>query len=107
MKKIHVMLLLSLLMITSGCASLYITNKQLMDIENGMSRQEVKNILGKPDYRRFDGDTEEWEYSRYMAMMGYATVLVRFFGEEVVGMDTFENVTSPAATTTTVITTTK
>jgi len=31
------------------------SNKQVMEVQQGMSRQNVEKILGKPDYRRFDG----------------------------------------------------
>jgi outer membrane protein assembly factor BamE (lipoprotein component of BamABCDE complex) len=57
MKKIHVSAILILLVVMSSCAGLIINfkNSQLMSIQKGMTQQEVKTILGKPNYRRFDG----------------------------------------------------
>ena len=61
MKKIHVSAILILLVVMSSCAGLIINvkNSQLMSIQKGMTQQEVKTILGKPNYRRFDGAMEE------------------------------------------------
>lgn len=57
MKKIHVSAILLLLVVMSSCASLLadFRNSQLMGIQKGMTQQEVKTILGEPNYRRFDG----------------------------------------------------
>ena len=50
----------------TSCSSLFYDAKAdvLNSIQKGMSRQEVTKILGTPEYRRFDRDIEEWEYSR-------------------------------------------
>ena len=60
MKKIHVSAILILLVVMSSCAGLILNfkNSQLMSIQKGMTQQEVKAILGKPNYRRFD---EQWK----------------------------------------------
>ena len=52
MKKIHVSAILILLVVMSSCAGLIINfkNSQLMSIQKGMTQQEVKTILGKPNY---------------------------------------------------------
>ena len=53
MKKIHVSAILILLVVMSSCAGLIINfkNSQLMSIQKGMTQQEVKTILGKPNGR--------------------------------------------------------
>ena len=53
----------------SSCSSLFYDAKVdvLNSIQKGMSRQEVTKILGTPEYRRFDRDIEEWEYSRVLS----------------------------------------
>lgn len=33
-----------------------------LEIQRGMSMREVVDLLGKPHYRRFDTQSEEWEY---------------------------------------------
>ena len=35
-----------------------------MGINQGMTQSQVESVLGKPDFRRFDGDMEEWEFHR-------------------------------------------
>ena len=50
MKKIHVLLMLLLLVISAGCGSM----NKIMKVQEGMSRQEISKIFGTPDYRRFD-----------------------------------------------------
>jgi len=64
MKKIHIILLLALGLGVSSCFTSYISNKQVMGVQQGMTQRDVESILGKPDYRRFDGDMEEWEFHR-------------------------------------------
>ena len=92
MKKIHVSAILILLVVMSSCAGLIINfkNSQLMSIQKGMTQQEVKTILGKPNYRRFDGAMEEWEYRSLSLISGeYKVVVITFEDGRVSGMDTF------------------
>lgn len=35
-----------------------------LEIQRGMSMQDVRSLLGEPRYRRFDSRGEEWEYVR-------------------------------------------
>lgn len=60
MKKIHMMLCLALGILVSGCFTSYVSTKQMMGIYQGMTQSQVESVLGKPDFRRFDGDMEEW-----------------------------------------------
>lgn len=94
MKKIHVILLFTLCVVVSSCFTSYISTKQVMGIHQGMSQREVETVLGKPDYRRFDGRMEEWEFHRDNGTPGFTsipmTVSVQFIGNEVVSMDTFK-----------------
>ena len=59
----------------SNCSSLFYDAKAdvLNSIQKGMSRQEITNILGTPEFRRFDRDIEEWEYSRELSNRGNIT----------------------------------
>ena len=52
MKNIHIILFFTLWVILGSCSTYYISNKQVMEVQQGMSRQNVEKILGKPDYRR-------------------------------------------------------
>ena len=91
MKKIHVSAILILLVVMSSCAGLILNfkNSQLMSIQKGMTQQEVKAILGKPNYRRFDGAMEEWEYRGYLSKAGHSVICVNFIDNRVVGLDSF------------------
>ena len=66
MKNIHIILFFTLWVILGSCSTYYVSNKQVMEVQQGMSRQNVEKILGKPDYRRFDGDGEEWESTGFL-----------------------------------------
>ena len=93
MKKIHVSAILILLVVMSSCAGLILNfkNSQLMSIQKGMTQQEVKAILGKPNYRRFDGAMEEWEYRGYLSKAGHSVICVNFIDNRVVGLDSFRD----------------
>lgn len=78
----------------SSCSSLFYDAKVdvLNSIQKGMSRQEVTKILGTPEYRRFDRDIEEWEYSRVLSgksNISRTQIVVTFEGGRVVAMDSF------------------
>ena len=95
MKKIHVLLMLLLLVISAGCGSM----NKIMKVQEGMSRQEISKIFGAPDYRRFDRGVEEWEYHRLSVIGGETKITVITFDEgRVSGMNTFvrEVYTHPA-----------
>ena len=72
---------------------------KIMKVQEGMSRQEISNIFGTPDYRRFDRGVEEWEYHRLSVIGGETKITVITFDEgRVSGMNTFvrEVYTHPA-----------
>lgn len=93
MKKIHIILCLAVGLLVSSCFTSYVSTKQVMNIHQGMSQREVEAILGKPDYRRFDGDMEEWEFRRNSGTPVLTeepmTIIVQFSNGEVLSMDTF------------------
>ncbi len=85
--------------LNAGCVSYYVSNKQMMDIRKGMTVEEVGRILGEPDYRRFEGDLEEWEYRRDKGTPftpAPVTIIVQFIGNEVISMDTYSGGDRPA-----------
>lgn len=93
MKKIPIILFLTLGMILSSCSTYYVSNKRVMEVQEGMTRQNVENILGQPDYRRFDGGIEEWEYRRVSSVLYQTlmTIIVSFEDGRVIGMNTFNS----------------
>ena len=40
------------------------TSSTIMKVQRGMSQEEVSHLLGKPDFRRFDNGSEQWEYTK-------------------------------------------
>lgn len=91
MKKIHIILFLTLWTIVSSCSTYYVSNKKVMEVQEGMTRRNVEQILGQPDYRRFDNGLEEWEYHRVSSVLYQTsmTIIVNFEEGIVVGMNTF------------------
>lgn len=89
--------LLALVICVSSCASILGINKSvIMSVQKGMTQQEVSSILGKPDYRRFDRELEEWEYLKNIAdNPGWTTIVVSFIDGRVVSMDSFQQSVAP------------
>lgn len=102
LKEIISLLLLSVCI--SGCASLFTNKELLMGIHKGMLQQEVRKDLGKPDYRRFNGDLEEWEYRKDIwGNAGNTIIVIGFIDGRVVRLDSFSDdipavVATPAPT---------
>ena len=93
MKKIITitMILFAVLSLSSCGVNLHLTKRNMMRIEEGMSKQEVKGILGGPENRSFDQGRESWEY---VAVDG-KVFIVFFYDDRVVGMDTFNKEVQP------------
>lgn len=75
----------------TSCSGLFYDLKSdvLHNIQKGMSKQEVSKLLGEPQFRRFDRDLDEWEYSKYISGNGYTTIILSFENGKVVAMDSF------------------
>lgn len=84
--------LLSIALATMMAASCGISTRTAISrIEPGMSETRIKNMLGKPDLRRFDKDgKEEWEYHRYSGHEENTVIVIRFSDGRVSGMDSFK-----------------
>lgn len=62
----------------------------LMKIEKNMSKREVTNLLGSPDYRRFDKDMEEWEYIKQDPLSTTKTIIIiNFENDKVIFLNSF------------------
>lgn len=100
MRNISATLLLLLLILNGSCASYYISGKRVMEVQKGMTQQEVSQLLGKPDYRRFEGNFEEWEFRRDKVTPPITsipmTIIVQFMNNEVISMDTYSGYGKPA-----------
>ena len=56
----------------------------MMDIEKGMTKTEIKRLLGNPEFRNFDRDKEEWVY-----ITRDKNLIVGFYNEIVESMNTY------------------
>ncbi len=88
----HLVILLSLAIFIGSCANILGDNKNvLLKIHNGMTKEQVSSILGNPNYRRFDNNTEEWEYEKYLSMSSDVTTIIITFDNNVVSnMNSFD-----------------
>lgn len=91
MKIIHTFVILLMVLMIAGCSSVFVNNKQLMEIVPGMTTKDVLKVLGTPDNRRFEHQYEEWEYLRNTVMGEAKVILVRFVNHNVVGMESFDH----------------
>ncbi|MEG0948671.1 MAG: DUF4476 domain-containing protein [Bacteroidales bacterium] len=72
-----------------SCGSLLSGNKTWLSIQPGMTYQQVLNILGNPDYRRFNYQIEEWEYIKTNLSGNQTVILIGFSNDKVVNMNSF------------------
>ena len=72
----------------SSCGSYQSNKNAIQRIEKGMSKREITNLLGNPDYRRFDHEYEQWEF-RKTDILGTTIILVDFQNDRVTNMDSF------------------
>ena len=79
--------------VMSSCAGLFTTvADKAASIEVGMTKDEVTAKMGKPQYRRFDGNRNEWEYRSLLNNDDYDVVVMQFYNDRVVSMDSFREV---------------
>lgn len=68
----------------------------LMKIEKGMNKREVTSLLGNPDYRRFNPESEEWEYIKTDPLFSEKTIIiVNFVNDKVAFLDSFNGNDQP------------
>lgn len=86
---------MALCLLLGSCGSLTSDNA-IMKIQKGMSQEDVGRLLGKPDLRRFDNHSEQWEYTK---SHGFATtntiIIIDFTDGRVTNMDSFKAYTTP------------
>ena len=60
-----------------------------MDIRSGMNETEIISLLGKPDYRRFKGNREEWEYRNSTVLNDPSIYRITFVDGKVNSFDSY------------------
>lgn len=71
MRKFKQLLLLVISITLVSCHTTGSIKQKAWKVQQGMTTEEIGQLLGKPDFRRFDGSLEQWEYQSG----GIATVL--------------------------------
>lgn len=57
-----------------------------MDINRGMTKEDVVNILGIPAYRSFNMTEEEWSYEIAQSLSEYINIRILFRNDKVIQM---------------------
>ena len=98
MKRVKETLAIFLLSLVLGSCGSLMDNNILLSIHKGMTQEEVTKLLGRPDYRRFDEQGEQWEYRKGEGLGRYGTtILIDFKNSLVSNLDSFESVPTPPA----------
>lgn len=92
MKTVRLTILWAMLAVMCSSCSVFlgINGDILNKLHKGMSKQEVSDLLGQPEFRRFDQDWEEWEFKKHLSSSSDVTIIVvRFEDDRVISMDSF------------------
>ena len=93
-KSTHLLLILATGITLCNC-SVTLGNKShsaLMKLQKGMTKEETDKLLGKPDFRRFDGNLEQWEYQNGGLGVYTKYLIVEFENDAVKSMDSFNEI---------------
>jgi hypothetical protein len=89
-KSKHALLLTIIAVILSACGSSRSLKDRLLAINQGMSKEQVISALGKPDFRRFADNREEWEYNKGGIISNFLSVVIVVFEDgKVSSLDSF------------------
>ncbi|MBJ7554391.1 outer membrane protein assembly factor BamE domain-containing protein [Marinomonas spartinae] len=61
-------------------------NTKALSLQEGMDKQQVTNIMGKPIYRSFNGTTEAWQYAAFNGVKQCIYITVWFKQGQMVAM---------------------
>lgn len=82
---------MGLLLVTlSACGSLFYGTNNSLQVEPGMTKDQVTALLGKPSYRSFNDGVEQWEYkSMNTSGREYDISIITFVKGRVESMNSF------------------
>ncbi len=73
-----------------SCAALFQQQTSpLMQIHQGQTKEEVFGLLGKPSFRRFNKEQEEWEYRHWNNDSSCKVTIITFVNQLVKKLDSF------------------
>lgn len=73
------------------------SHNALMEVNKGMTKEEVNKLFGQPDFRRFDSDLEQWEYQRGRIGSFTKYLIIEFENDTVRSMDSFNEISKGTA----------
>ncbi|WP_329905027.1 DUF4476 domain-containing protein [Porphyromonas pogonae] len=76
------------LMLTA-CGLMLNPEREMMKISKGMSSEEVRQVLGRPQFRRFNQQSEEWEYRNAHGGGVSDVYIITFENNRVVNLNSF------------------
>ncbi|MCE2615494.1 MAG: hypothetical protein ACTTKN_09915 [Phocaeicola sp.] len=95
MKKLLYLFTICSMLLVSSCGTIDNMSNAMFKVKKGMTTEEVSRVLGKPDYRRFNEDMEEWQYER-IPWIGYTKIfIVGFCDGKVVNFNSFREPNTP------------
>ncbi|WP_195530281.1 DUF4476 domain-containing protein [Phocaeicola vulgatus] len=96
MRKFKQLLLLVISITLVSCHTTGSIKQKAWKVQQGMTTEEIGQLLGKPDFRRFDGSLEQWEYQSGGIATSCKFLIIEFRNGMVTNMDSFEsNITPP------------
>ena len=87
MRKFKQLLLLVISITLVGCHTTGSIKQKAWKVQQGMTTEEIGQLLGKPDFRRFDGSLEQWEYQSGGIATSCKFLIIEFRNGKVTGMD--------------------
>jgi hypothetical protein len=88
MKKFFIAVLLAASLVS--CGSLLSSVAEKADkVHQNMTTDEVRSVMGRADYRRFDHDNEVWEYRTKLVDGDYDVVTIVFQNGKVTSLESF------------------
>ena len=92
LKQLSMMMVMAAML--SSCVTSFFTSlpKKSQQIEPGMTKQEVVNIMGNSQYRSFDGRYEQWEYRCTLGNNDWDVVKIEFTNGRVARMESYREV---------------
>ena len=92
MRKFKQLLLLVISITLVGCHTTGSIKQKAWKVQQGMTTEEIGQLLGKPDFRRFDGSLEQWEYQSGGIATSCKFLIIEFRNGKVTGMDSYNEI---------------
>ena len=93
MRKFKQLLLLVISITLVSCHTTGSIKQKAWKVQQGMTTEEIGQLLGKPDFRRFDGSLEQWEYTKTnMSTAANTVIIIDFVDGMVTNMDSYNEI---------------